>query len=629
VTAFICCIIKPMRRLMGIVLFVASAAWGADASPARIRDAAAKALTLIQSTQKNWFTKQSCNSCHQQLLPAIAFEAAREHGIPFDWDAARAHATRAFAFLSGLDKAVQYNEIIDPSIGDGYELLGAHAAGVAPNLSTAVYARHIARLQQPDGHWWTGDQRPPQAYSAVTATAIALRAIQIYSHPSLAADTKIRLEHAARWLAAVSPRDTEERTYQLYGLFWAGADRALRARLARELTARQQPDGGWNALDGRPSDVYSTGQVLTAVHEAGGVPISDPAWRRGIQYLLDTQTGDGAWHVASRMHPPAVVSPAYFESGYPYGHDQFVSAMGASWAIRALAAALGPASGNASGNAASPLPEAAPRDVEPWVETAVFGSVADLRQALDKGIDPNAATRAGSTTLLMLVQPDIEKTKLLLARGAQVNRRSKSKYSALMLACLYPGAAPTVRMLLARGAEMRLPRGAGSPLYNASPLMFATFGGNADLIGTLVHAGARVDEKMLVLGMFPVSPTANAISFDDLATTRALLDAGADPNEADGDGITLLHSAVIGNHAAAARLIIERGANVNTVDRRGMTALLYAASADYGDSSMVDLLLKMGADPTARTKEGLTAQDLARRYGHTYLGGSFVSSSLR
>jgi len=146
--------------------------------------------------------------------------------------------------------------------------------------------------------------------------------------------------------------------------------------------------------------------------------------------------------------------------------------MGASWAVRALAAALG----RASGNGAFELPEAAPRDVEPWVETALFGSAADLRQALDKGLDPNAATKSGGTTLLMLAQPDVEKTKLLLARGVHINARSKSKYSALMLACLYPGAAPAVRLLLDRGAEMRPPKGAGAPLFNASPLMLASFG---------------------------------------------------------------------------------------------------------------------------------------------------------
>jgi ankyrin repeat protein len=111
--------------------------------------------------------------------------------------------------------------------------------------------------------------------------------------------------------------------------------------------------------------------------------------------------------------------------------------------------------------------------------------------------------------------------------------------------------------------------------------------------------------------------------------TRALLDAGADPNETDGNGFTLLYYCAIGNRTEVARLLIERGARVNAVDPRGMTPLLYATSADFGDSSMVDLLLKMGANPAARTREGLTAQDLAHKYGHTCLAPSFESSSLR
>jgi len=119
--------------------------------------------------------------------------------------------------------------------------------------------------------------------------------------------------------------------------------------------------------------------------------------------------------------------------------------------MRALAAALGPA----SGGGAFDLSEADPKDVEPWVETALFGSVADLRQALDRGLDPNAATKSGGTTLLMLAQPDIEKTRLLLDRGANLNALSKSKYSALMLGCLYQGGTPAARLLLDRGVRMR------------------------------------------------------------------------------------------------------------------------------------------------------------------------------
>ena len=66
-------------------------------------------------------------------------------------------------------------------------------------------------------------------------------------------------------------------------------------------------------------------------------------------------------------------------------------------------------------------------------------------------------------------------------------------------------------------------------------------------------------------------------------------------------------------------LLIERGADVNHVDKKGMTALHYAASIDFGDSGMIELLLQSGARPDIKTPEGLTALDLARRYQHTTL----------
>ena len=40
-------------------------------------------------------------------------------------------------------------------------------------------------------------------------------------------------------------------------------------RLARELAGTQQPDGGWNSLDGRASDAYSSGEALVVLHDAG------------------------------------------------------------------------------------------------------------------------------------------------------------------------------------------------------------------------------------------------------------------------------------------------------------------------------------------------------------------------
>jgi len=108
------------------------------------------------------------------------------------------------------------------------------------------------------------------------------------------------------------------------------------------------------------------------------------------------------------------------------------------------------------------------------------------------------------------------------------------------------------------------------------------------------------------------------------ASVRALLDAGAKVDETDSDGITILSWAAIANRVDMARLLIERGADVNHVDKKGMTPLLYAASIDFGEAAMVDLLLKSGARRSARTKEGLTALELARKYNHTHLLASLA-----
>jgi ankyrin repeat protein len=603
-------------RVLGIFCLASTVVWAGDGA----RDAAVKGIALIQASQKTW--TQACDSCYQQLLPPLAFRTAREHGLTVNEDLAHASAASAFKILADVDRAAQYTHIIDPALSDGYTLLGADAAGVRPSVSTAIYARLIAARQRADGHWDTLDVRPPQSYSTVSATAIASRALQIYGHSSLAAETKSRLERARNWLISAPVHSTEERVMQLYGISWMGGDREPVAKLRRAIQASQQKDGGWGYVEGRPSDAYSTGEALTVLAETdSSFKSSDPAWRRGIEFLLRTQAADGSWHVTSRVHPPAPVSPAYFETGYPYGHDQFVSAMGASWAIRALALSL-PAVARASSQTVA---EAAPASVEPWVETAIFGSAGELNGLLDKGLDVNSATKSGGTTLLMMAQPDLEKTKLLIGRGAKVNGRSKTRYSALMVAAQYPGSTATMQFLLDHGAEVRVPKGAGTPLFNASPFVIAAAAGNAAILPKLAKAGDNIESKMVLQGTFATTGLLMAVSFGDVEATRATLDCGAKIDAPDADGVTALGWAAIGNVTPVAKLLIERGADVNHVDRFGMTALLYAASIDFGDASMIDVLLKAGASPAARTKEGLTAAALAKKYGHTLLFKSLAT----
>jgi N-acyl-D-amino-acid deacylase len=66
------------------------------------------------------------------------------------------------------------------------------------------------------------------------------------------------------------------------------------------------------------------------------VPASNDAHQRGVAYLLGTQLSDGSWHVKTRAFP----FQAYFESGFPHGPDQWISAAATGFATVALMQAI-------------------------------------------------------------------------------------------------------------------------------------------------------------------------------------------------------------------------------------------------------------------------------------------------
>jgi hypothetical protein len=144
-----------------------------------LRTASTKAIERIQHAQTVWYKKQTCTSCHHQLLPEITLKLARERGVPVNQTVAKEMTTAAFSYLKDLDMVVQGYDYIDVFF-DSWILNSAGVAGVKPNLTTTAYAQFIASRQQPDGSWPTIDARPPQAHSPFAAAAVGVKAIQFY-----------------------------------------------------------------------------------------------------------------------------------------------------------------------------------------------------------------------------------------------------------------------------------------------------------------------------------------------------------------------------------------------------------------------------------------------------------------
>jgi len=579
-----------------------------------LRAASAKAIKVIQHSQVIWYQRETCASCHHQLLPEISFNLARERGVPVDEKIARETTSNTFAFLKDLDGVVQGYDYIDVTF-DGWALTAARLAGVRPSTATAAEAKFIASRQLSDGSWPTIDQRPPQSISLFTTTAICANALEQYLPDQLKGEKGTRLRLAREWLLKTQPRTTEDRTFQLFGLSWTKAGESFRKKAARQLLDLQREDGGWAQLPELASDAYATGEVLVALHEGAGVPIGDPAYQRGIQFLLKTQQADGSWRVTSRLHPPAPVSPPYVNTEFPpFQHDQFVSIMATNWATAALLHAI--PSQSMDRMSTYQIADFAPAEQAEWIRVAVSGEVAELKKLLDAGMKPDSKTAQG-TTALMLAASDVNKVRLLIDRGADVNARAATGLTPLMIASRYRGNAEVVRLLLKKGARPNADKGV-EVRNEASALFFAAMAGDVEIAGALVDAGAKI-QRMKILGTFLVSPLNYTTTLDSLPMVEFLIGKGGDPNEVDADKISNLAWAAIANRVSIVQSLLAHGAQVNTVDRFGMTPLLYAASINHGDTTVMEKLIAAGADTTAKNKEGLTAFDLAKTYHHDAL----------
>jgi ankyrin repeat protein len=330
-----------------------------------------KALAALQTTAvqsgesfRRHVSKQDCASCHQQYLPMAAVGYARNRSVRFDQEAAReqidslAKLTSPFFQHEFITQTVFHPE---PAHTFGYQLFGFVAERVPPRAATDEMIHHLITIQASDGRWFNNAPRPPIASGDVSATALAIHAIQHYGWPGRRQEFAASVCRARQWLWNVKAETNEEAVFQLLGLHWAGEPAEKLADLARSLRQMQRDDGGWAQLPTLESDAYGTGEVLYTLAQTEKDAVSDPAWQRGLRFLLERQEDDGTWHVARRTFP---FQPT-MDSGFPHHRDSWLSAAATSWAVLALTQVLpvGPAADQRA--AAQPTPRVqGPKNVQ-------------------------------------------------------------------------------------------------------------------------------------------------------------------------------------------------------------------------------------------------------------------------
>ncbi len=299
---------------------------------ASVREAVNRSVTLSQRADVSFVRKSGCVSCHSESLTAMMVAAAREQGISVDENTARAQRKAVAEYIeSSRQNFLEGRPIAGDVDTAGYILLGLAAENWPSHLATDAVARYLKNRQRSDGAWEVFVGRPPLEASNIQCTATALRALQAYGLRARGSEYREAFERAANWLAKAQPLDNEDRAFRILGLVWSGKrERARQA--AGDLLRQQRSDGGWAQRTTLGSGAYATGQALVALRESGILKASDGAYMKGARFLIDTQLEDGSWHVRSR----SIAVLPYFESGFPHGHDQFISAAATNWASMAL-----------------------------------------------------------------------------------------------------------------------------------------------------------------------------------------------------------------------------------------------------------------------------------------------------
>jgi hypothetical protein len=192
-----------------------------------------------------------------------------------------------------LESAMQWREPVMQGIapGDGPAtvasiLLALHAQKHKRDLTTDALVRYLKRSQQLDGRWIASSQQSICS-GDIAQTALAARALQLYTPPQFQPAYEQSITTALRWLSHANPRNTDDRAYRLMGLVWTGASKYGVTPAKKALLSEQRDDGGWCDGNSGRSTARATELAIAALREAG-VVAEEPAYKKAMQFLRVT-----------------------------------------------------------------------------------------------------------------------------------------------------------------------------------------------------------------------------------------------------------------------------------------------------------------------------------------------------
>lgn len=303
--------------------------------PADVRAALGKSVALLQQSSTEFFKESGCVGCHHQNFTAMAVAAVRKKGVPVDDAAAQEQLKVVTTQWMGAQEPL-LQRLDPPGAADTlmFSLMGLATLEYPADAITDAMVLNVAAEQMADGSWCLGGiSRPPIEEGCIARAARAIRLLQWYGPPGLKSDFEKRIARARDYLLEAQPKTTDDRAMLLAGLKWSGASPGRVEAAALALLSEQRADGGWAGNQYLATDAYATGGALDALFQSGKLAANDAAYRRGVDFLLRTQRPDGSWYVKSR----AVKFQPYFQSGFPYDHDQWISASATAVAVIAIA----------------------------------------------------------------------------------------------------------------------------------------------------------------------------------------------------------------------------------------------------------------------------------------------------